>query len=688
MNKNLHLSRLFLVAVAMLFCLPHANLASSTSEQIAQLGKEVSALRRSGEEDRIKRAVLELALERADHALAADLESEAQTLLADVQEALSQPSSNFASRQQTDKKLPISRALLTEKNNPYLVAMILKAETDLSADDVEWPRATAGKPAFYQLNGDTGIRYATKLMRDYFWLFAHEQSPMRHDPEILKRTLRRAHAFVDAVNLDPSAKVEKVGVIDCFAMEAAYPALYEILALYPGLLLPSQKEAWDNAIRSAKAEYSSLRSLQANRDPWNYNQETARSVALLVMGLYTEDDAMVEQILAHTGKTISMMRPDGAVPYHGDGNPSVNYHNVLIGSLMLIYEHTGHEPILEALKASQWKGPVMGKTDEFWTSMHKKSFRWNFQAGTEAGHEIVAALSENSYLRWLLDRNMQLGSGNGSIAGRDQATWYRSDISAIPLPDNYTIPDRNVGGPRAWYGNFCYAGAFRPNPPEMEGRETLMGAMTVDPEDGRLNSILANVTPRIWMAPEDYRQEGDRLTTTAKGILTTNELAATTITRNYSVSTSVHDITAARKAYQGPMSDWKGRQIWIGMPDRIVGLVSSVPKMDNAEAYAIHGVLRLISGGATGAATTKVLEELEPQKRYRYGQLEVVVHHTTYNSLNGFEVAYRREDYPATELTFSDRDSEPAPAGELNTYSADTDYQFLVEVRPVWAEGD
>lgn len=75
--------------------------------------------------------------------------------------------------------------------------------------------------------------------------------------------------------------------------------------------------------------------------------------------------------------------------------------------------------------------------------------------GTEAGVEAVVALSGNGYVRALLDRDKLRN-------GRDQIEWYRNDIKPIPLPDNYTIPDRNVGGPRAWYGNFTYAGSFFP----------------------------------------------------------------------------------------------------------------------------------------------------------------------------------------------------------------------------------
>ncbi len=649
--------------------------------RIAQLEAQVAALPAATLEDGVKRAILELALERAEYALDVFLYTEAQSLIDDVEAALAQSAADFAQRNPAADNLAILKPLLTATNNPYLDAMVLEANEALATTDVVWSRATAGNPAFSGLNGSYGVRAAPELARTFFWLFAHEQSPMRYDPELLKRVLRRAHAYVDAINLDPAGDIEAPVVMDQFCVEAAFPLLFEIHELHPGLLLPSEELVWDNAMIAATTEMYTWGQMAEGYSPWNYNIETARMVGALNVGLYTGNQTFIDRALAHVDKVLLLMRPDGAVPYHGEGNPSVNYHNALYGSWLKIYEQTGYEPITAALEASQWKGPVMGRTDEFWTSPHYKAYRWNFQKGTEVGPEAVAALSGNPYLRWMLD--------NGGTTGvdRDQVAWYDASILSGPLPDNYTIPDRNVGGPRAWYGEFCYAGAFRPNPAGMEGRETLMGAMTVDPADGRLNSILADATPRIWMSPDAYLNENGQ-EVSALGVLTANEVAATTITRNYSVGTSVHDITATQGgAYQGPFSEWKGRQIWLGLPDRILGLVSTVPSVDGAEAYAVNGVVRLISGGSTGAETTKVLTTVGPG-HYRYGQLDILVHDSTYTSLNGFEVEYRKAEYPATELTFSDRASEPAAVGALNSYPTNTDFRFVIEVRPSWTTTD
>ena len=601
------------------------------------------------------------------------MQDQARALVQDVRLALARSATELSARNPSAAHLGILKPLRTTQDNPYIGTMVQTARKELAEPDVVWPRATPSKPTFTGLGGAHGVRTAGTKMREYFWLFAHEQSPMRGDPELLKRALRRAHAYIDGHNLDGPDLVNPPVLFDQVAVEESFSGLYEIVELHPGLLLPGERQAWDRALRKAAARIGQqMRAANA----WNLNIETARMVGVLNMGYYTGNEEMVARVIAHVDAVLKRMRADGAWPYHGEGNPSVNYHNALLGSLVRIYEQTDYEPIAKALVASQWKGPVMGRTDEFWTSPFFKAYRWNFTMGTEAGPEAVAALSGNPYVRWFLDRDIR--------PDRNQAAWYRGDIAPKPLPERYTIPDRNVFGPRAWYGEFCYAGTFC-DTQGVAGHETLMGAMTVDKADGRLNSILADVTPRIWAYPEDAMDsKRGMVARSAWAKLTDDVVGATTISRHYSVSTALHGIACIRLgACQGEATEWHGRQIWIGLPDRIVGLVSVVPGGRGAEAYAINGVLRLISGGTAGASTLKRLERIS-DRHFRYGQLDILVHSTSYKSLTVVTKEYRLKNYPATEVTFSNRDEDPAPVGELTRFPADTDFRFVVEIRPSW----
>ncbi|MEM6764654.1 MAG: hypothetical protein AAF655_07010 [Bacteroidota bacterium] len=668
-------------ALALLFILfSYAASAQSLSERISQLSVVVSSFPDSTSAQQVKKAILELALERATNAVAVSYDQEAEDLILDILGAIDQPAEAFIERNPDASNLNGFGPILTPEDNPYLENLVGSATKAIETADKEFPRTTPDQPVYNDLGGTYGTRSAPSLSRNYFWLFAHEQSPMRFNPELIKRVLRRMHAFADLVNMDPFTKLGSPFNLwyDQFAIEYAFPAFYEIAEIHPHLLLPSQKKAWDNMMHAAR---NRLAKGNGNiwRGPWNYNIETARHLGMLNIGLYLDDQEIVDRVLRHADASMRMQRLDGAMPYHGDDRPSVNYHNVVYGLWLQMYEQTGYEPLREAIEKSQWKGPTTGRTEEWWTSPWDKAFRWNIQKGTEAGPEAVATLTQNPYVRAQIDRNQQLtGAVSGRQGGKDAAVWYKPETSPLPLPDNYTIPDRNIGGPRAWYGDFTYAGSLRP---WQEGYTTLMGAMTVDSADGQLNSILAEVTPKVWITPEG--EDGN----TAFARLTDKEVSATTISKNYSLGTSLHGIKRSKGAYAGPLSDWLGRQIWIGLPDRIIGLVSTVPGVDNAKGYAVHGVLRLISGGATGAKTLKELETISPT-HYRYGTLDIIIHEQTYTSVTGIIKPYRVTKFPATELTFSDRASEtyPVAVGAEKTYPPNTDYRFVVEVRPTWAD--
>jgi hypothetical protein len=256
------------------------------------------------------------------------------------------------------------------------------------------------------------------------------------------------------------------------------------------------------------------------------------------------------------------------------------------------------------------------------------------------------------------------------------------------MPDHYTIIDRNVEGPRAWYGRFNYAGTYhRKSPAENTtgGHETLMGCMTVDDPDGRVNSILVNATPRVKVSREDLKDAKGKIQSSAWARLTAGFKGTYLTGRHYSASAATYSLTTTRgDAYQGRTTDWQGRQVWLGFPDRIIGLLSTVPSKDGAEAIEINTVLRLISGGTAGAAVCKKLEKTAAN-RYRYGELDIIVHHSNFPALTADVVAYRRKNFPASELTFRARPGKP---DTLETYPISTNLQCVIEVRPVWAKGE
>ena len=625
--------------------------------------------------DRMKKAALEFSLERAQASKAARMEADYRACMDDIEKGLATLATKmFQTVPEKAQFVPARRPLWEAKNNPYLTALQQWGEAHLAKEEAPWPRATANRVVMPGLK----TREVGEELRRYLWLFANPASSLRGDPEVLKRVLRRANAFIDAalLNAHPGTKV-KTEIYDQFATEEGFSGVIELLQAFPHLLMPNQRKQWDAGLKVA---FDSLWPQMKRANNWNLNIETARMVAVLHFGYYYDKKEVVQKVLQHAEATLAKMRPDGGFPYNGESNPSCNYHNTLVNSLTKIYDLSNHKPILQGLIASQWKGPVMGRTDEFWTSPFHKTYRWNFGTGTEWGNALIASASKNPYVAGLIR------SKPGP--DRDSVAWYRSGITARPLPDRYTIVDRNIDGPRAWYGRFNYAATMHVKSPKEKttgGHETLMGCMTVDDPSGRVNSILVNVTPRIKIDKQDAKDARGIVQSTAWAQLCAN-LKSTYLTgKNYSASSARFDVSTIKGgAYQGKVSDWENRQIWLGMPDRIIGLISTKPRKDGAQASEVSAVLRLISAGTAGAAVCKTLEKIA-DRHYRYGELDIFLHHSNYAQVTMDVIPYRLPKFPASELTLrAYRKDHPT----FVKHARDREFLTAVEVRPIWAKGD
>ncbi len=662
-----------LLAFAGLFLLVSGATAGPAVPE--ELSRAVAALPAASPADQAKRAVLEVALERAQASADAGMTEQAEALVRDVEAALKVPAAAMAKAATADathvaaiKPVPVTAG------NPYLEGLTEWGNAFIAKPEQPWPRAT---PLATVMKG-LAPREVGNELRNAVWLYANPASPLRGNAELLKRILRRSHAFIDAANLNatPGTKVQ-TEIYDQFAAEDGISGVVEFISLYPGFLLPVQRAEWDAGL---KAAYDHLWPEMKRANNWNLNIETARTVAMLNLGYHFKNQEVIDRVLQHVDVTISKMKPDGAFPYNGDSNPSCNYHGAIIGSLSRIYDITGHEPLARALAATQWKGPVMGRTDEFWTSPFHKAFRWNYERGTENANQLVITLSKNPYANGLRGK---FGGPN-----RDAVSWFRADIPTKPMPDNYTIMDRNVKGPRAWYGRFNYAATLHSKSPQENttgGHETLMGAMTVDDPGGRVNSILVNAKPTVKATREDVKDAKGMPQSTAWAQLTANLRGVSLTGRNYSASAATYSLTTTRGwAYQGKMTDWTGRQIWLGLPDRIIGLLSTVPSKEGAEAFEINTVLRLISGGTAGAAVCKKLEKVG-DNRYRYGELDIIIHSSNFAAVTVDVLEYRKKNYPASELTFRARQ---APSETPEKFPLSANFHCVVEVRPVWAKGE
>ncbi len=663
------------------------NLFSVSRNDISDVKARIQDLPEENSGQKQKKAVLEFALSRAQGLIENNELSKASGLMEDILFALHIPADRMVRKDLSASYLSVMNDVKVTDGNPYLQRLVAAANRALSGKDVDWPVGTAEKHLFPEVRGDYGRRTVAWWLRNYLWLFSNPASPMKDDPELLIRFLRRATAFIDAYTHNHP------DIYDVFAVEDSINAIVEFMALYPDMLLPSQRDAWDQGLKkAADVLWGRMKNSRGNTP----NVTLASLVGVLNLGFYLGNEEMIERSMAIVDLIISKQKPGGAWPYHGDSNPS-GYHTVVVNSLTTIYDQTGYEPIKKALINSQWRGPITGRTDEQWTWIFSKARSWVMSDTVETGNEAVAALSGNPYVRGLLD-------SNGFNSSAQSATWYRDDIPAKALPDNYTITDTNVNGARAWYGDFTYASTIHPGCSWSAGRETIMGAMTVDPGRGRVNSVLTSVTPRVRKHAEDIHRRGRRYES-ATGLLLSHMTGRKTVGRNFSSSAASGLInTIAWHAYNGSATDWQGNQVWIGLPDRIVGLVSTVPAKTDPIAYEITGVLRFISRGTGGAETLKKMEKIG-DNHYRYGQLDILIHRKSgYTEVDVVELDYRRAGWPATELTFREPKGIENGISRIHAYSFnqikvgspnqpliypdDSDFRFMVEIRPVWTQTD
>ena len=93
--------------------------------------------------------------------------------------------------------------------------------------------------------------------------------------------------------------------------------------------------------------------------------------------------------------------------------------------------------------------------------------------------------------------------------------------------------------------------------------------------------------------------------------------------RDFSAVGVSHKIHAFGSSTKGTEYNWTARQVWLGLPDRIIGYVDLGPNTSTT-AYELQGAIRLGYGG-TAYSAHKTLTSLGGN-RWSYGDLVVRLH--------------------------------------------------------------
>lgn len=691
-------SRLFLIGVAThaLIAEPAPSPSPEPDQSIparrAQLSARVSSLRREGGEGAV-RSVLEVALERAKACEQAGCAADAQSIMNDVKSCLATPESQLTAPGTNTATVSAIRLPQVTSGNPYLERLLAGARKELAAPDKPWQKNTPFLNNFKGAEGENGSRSVGEKMCAWLWLYDNPASPLKGDPEVLARFLRLAHAYADALDVhgaDPSVQRTAEGIIDSgprvgqgifddFALAPASSALREFSQLHPGLLLPFQKSQWNRAMANGgRIIWGKAKDRQGDYA----NIDIALSLELLNFGLYLHNAEYLEKSRFLAEVQRKNLYPDGAIAYKDHQNESNNYHDADTHYLARIYEITGNQKVLDVLRCTEWYGPVTsGRVGEFWTVPSWKD-TWN-SMGAPAGGEEVASITGNTYLRGMRDIALSKVSESEALKAWYQnyapLPWFRNDVKSRPLPDNYTAIDRNIAGPRAWYGRFTYATSLRSVPEGEAGLATLMGAQLTD-TNGGFGQILMGVYPRIREKSAELTRDG-KFDRSSFAWRTHGMKSALVTGRSWSAVMADYRLQQYRSSSPGKPVDWLGKQLWLGLPDRIIGLVEITPSTEGAMAVDVEGVLRLGTGGTVNGKPVKIRQT--GTNSWSYGDLEIIMHAHNGATVETKEVPFRLPKFPNTEIRVMD-EKGAAGASSPTGYPASFNQWFFVEIRPSW----
>ena len=668
------------IALILFACVAKA-FATTNEDSLVLFKKQVASLPQNSQAEKWKKSVFELAIEQAENALAANLPQESSIIIADIAHKINVSPSLFITQ---STELSAISALIQPKviiGNPYINRLEVGIKDELKKEDIPWAKSTPTNIAFKDLGGPYGSRSTAGKMQAMLWLLVNPASPMKGDAMILKRFLRRYLAYMDAMINGKDIKAGQQ-IFDDFAIAPASCALREFSTLFPNMLLPYQKECLTTAMKiGAGIMYGKAKDRLGDYA----NIDITLSAELVNFGLFLHDDTLLKKAKFLMEVQAKNIYPDGAIAYKDHQNESHGYHDADVTFLTRYYEVTGDEKCLELLKRTEWYGPVSsGRLGEFWTVPSWKE-TWNDPFARPCGGESVASITGNPYLRWMLDFGHDYDKPDLRYwyDARPNISWYRNDVKGIQLPDNYTVIDRNIAGPRAWYGTFNYAATLRNIPDNEPGLSTIMGLQNTDSKY-KLSAAVMSVYPRIRTKKDVINKDGS-LNKAAYAWLTSNLKSAVVVGKDYSAVAGTYQLHQFGSSTKGPVVDWKGKQLWLGLPDRVIGFLGIEPLKDQATAFEVDGVVNLIFGGTGLAETPKKVKDLG-NNEYGYGDLIVKIHNHNYKSLKAVEVPFRLPKAPITEILMQDELGESE--NKEHHYPVSTNYHFITEIKTANAKGD
>jgi hypothetical protein len=672
------LSRLSIVFV--LFCVGLVRAEPPTDDA---LRAAVAAMRTDSTGIALRRAALEVAIEEVVQRRERGDADGSSSLATEILAATQKPVTVATPPKGGHTFLP---PLRSKAPNPYVDSLVRWFEREAKKFDSELPTVTPQSNPLTRIDGPLGTRTIGNDMLRYFWLGAHPESPLLHNPEALKRLLRRCNLYLTAYRLH-SKKYEEA-INDFFAASPAFAAVRETVEVYPDLLLPTQKRDWDAAMRTAAAiwldVYDNGYRMYPLREGRFCNHHIGISNTMLSIGKYLGDERLQKKAIYTVKLQRNNLLPDGAFHYITDYNEVANYHSTVISLLVDYALITGDTSVYSLIEGSRNYAALSvadGAVSEFSTAPDWK-WMWNGLPGL--GGEPVIALTRDPYERYLTDlSNKQRGVPPDIQA----AMFYTDGVEARRVPGDFLVYDRNIQGARARFGRFATTTngrVFNPSPSadgvgDAPGKLTFVGGLIVDEDHSKpapIDSILLAVYPKVQVKPA----KGNEWMEWA--YLSRDERTSVVTGRDFSSLATTCKLQSTGTAQSTQPWPWTASQAWITLPDRVIGVVEVAP-IGEQPAYAVNGRVRF-GYGRSGTLRPKTLESTSAN-HYTYGELHAILHASNFaEQATGPAGILRDSPQTATEIILRDA----PPATTPNSFTPADARFFVVEVRPEWAKGD
>jgi hypothetical protein len=580
----------FSVAIAPL---PPISAAEQTLQKMMPpLAARLAALSESTPENQRKKIALSYQWEKLQKAIEQQSFEIGLDLMADIHDGLER---NMG-RKVSDR--PWLQPVAQTQNNPYLDASWNERwyQNFAATADDSWNLPTQHVAAYSSLYGKHGAFTQAVQATEWLMLALHPQSPLVDRPELLLRAMRRIDAYLED---DYYGRKNE----HFFALGAAIMGALMLDQTYPEMILPRQKARWIKVVqRIAKAHDGDTGGNYSNAD-LGYGR------IRLACGLFLNDRACTARGLQQVFSWDANIFADGGTSYIAKQNESPGYHHACINLAYDCFIMTRDARITDMLKKLELY-PISvtdsNHTMEWYTAPSWKQ-SW-YSAQSCGAHRIVYYLTGNPY-HVLIHRSDDFHQP--TVPSMKSALVYQSHPQRhVVMPNRYTVYDQNIQGVRMNYDRFSCA------------------------MNGRITDQLVGKNTYVGLTLAEPAANGTSVFSAAVYGVNAFPLGANTISRE-SISVAMgHQFAAIAADYTlakrlaGPSRrevPWKGRQSWLYLPDRMIGIVELNPEnIQRSSAITVQVDLGRAKSGALDHSPIQKYQEAT----WKFGKLLLHVHDT------------------------------------------------------------